>query len=461
MRKCCVRSTSAVAVSSRGGRLYRFMGRRDSMAGTLRSPRHTDCFLPPVSTVSLRVPSSKHQATASPSMAHEQQAVRSAPLGQMGFRPFFLLAALFAAGVVPLWLFVLSGSVALTHPGGAIFWHAHEMVFGYTVAVIAGFLLTATIRWTGRPTASGGALYALAALWVAGRVAMLLSGRIPAAAVLVLDLAFLPAVAVAVGRAIVAERQRRNYVMIVLLGALWLANLIWHLGVQGVLGAAPMASVHIALDLVTLMMLIIGARVIPMFTRNVVGDPSIRSSRAADRATAVAMVALIVSGVAQAPVPFRAALAAVVAVCALFSARHWGTWTTRRHPMLWVLHVGYSWIPIALLLRSLQGAGAPISASCAIHALTAGAIGTLTLGMMARVSLGHTGRVITASPIITASFVLITGAALVRTVLPELGIEWARSGWVLSGVAWAGAFTLFLVKFGPLLLAPRVDGKPG
>ena len=408
-----------------------------------------------MSFVSLRLPSSE-QPSAAPNLARA-----GAVLGRMGFRPFFLLAALFSAVAIPLWVLALQGRVQLRVPGGALFWHTHEMVFGYTVAVIAGFLLTAVTRWSDRSTATGGLLYALAGVWILGRVAVLLAGHLPGTLVAVVDLSFLPLVAWAIGRPIYASRNRRNYAMVGILVGLGGANLAVHLDSLGVApGGAPW-GLRLGLNLITLMMLIIGARVIPMFTRNAVGDSRIQSARSWDVATALGAVALTVADVVAAPAPIQAALGGGTALVALVAARRWGTRASLRNPMLWVLHFGYFWIPIALLLRAAHFAGLPVAHSTAVHALTAGAIGTLTLGMMARVTLGHSGRIITTSPLTTACFAAITAAALLRVTVPELAPPLTAHAWLCAGIAWTLAFLGYAVRFGPMLLSPRVDGKAG
>lgn len=386
---------------------------------------------------------------------------RHLALGRMGFRPFFLLAALFAVAAVPLWLLVLNGRISLESRGGSLLWHSHEMIFGYAVAVIAGFLLTAATRWSGRVTAVGGALYGLAALWLLGRVALLVSSELPGGLVALLDLAFLPALALAVGRALVGAGNRRNYVMLVLLLGLFVANVATHLEMLGWRPGAAAWGTRLALNLVALMMLIIGARVIPMFTRNATRAANVTGSPRWEKATALLMASVIVTDAAGAPAGLRSFLAAATALCAVIAMRTWGFRPALRQPMLWVLHFGYLWIPIALALRSVELAGGPVAASAAIHALTAGAIGTLTLGMMSRVTLGHTGRLIAATPLTTVSFVLITFATLLRVFGPELGVAWLREVWLLSGFAWVLAFAAYALRFGPMLLRPRTDGEDG
>lgn len=401
--------------------------------------------------ISLRLNSREHQTALPGGFA----------LGRMGFRPFFLLAALFAVGAVPSWLLVLDGRIALSNRGGPLLWHSHEMLFGYTVAVIAGFLLTAASRWTGRVTAVGGPLYALAGLWVLGRTALLFGDALPGAVVAVVDLSFLPALMVVVGRPLVATENRRNYFLLGILGGLWIANGATHLEMTGLLPGAAAWGTRLALNLITAILLIIGARVIPMFTRNATRQESIRSSPRLEVATAVLVALLTVAEAALAPLLVRVVLGAAAALCALASMGRWGTGASFRQPLLWVLHLGYLWVPVALLLRSAELAGAPIAPSASIHALTAGAIGTLTLGMMSRVTLGHTGRLIVACPLTAACFVLVSLAAALRVIGPELFAEHVRDVWMLSGAAWVLAFALYLARYAPMLLSPRVDGGAG
>ncbi len=382
-------------------------------------------------------------------------------MGRMGFRPFFLLAALFSAVAIPLWVLALQGRVLLQVPGGALFWHTHEMVFGYTVAVIAGFLLTAVTRWTERETATGKLLYALAGVWILGRVVVLLAGHLPGALVALVDASFLPLLAWAIARPIYASRNRRNYAMVAILAGLWGANLAVHLDSLGIAPGGAAWGLRLGLNLITLMMLIISARVIPMFTRNAVGDQRIQSARSWDIAAPLGAVALTIADVVAAPAVVQVVLGGGTALAAVVAARRWGTRASLGNPMLWVLHFGYFWIPIALLLRAAHFAGLPVAHSTAVHALTAGAIGTLTLGMMARVTLGHSGRVIVTSPLTTACFVSITAAALLRVTVPELAPALTAQAWLFAGITWTLAFLGYAIRFGPMLLTPRVDGKAG
>ena len=383
-------------------------------------------------------------------------------LAAKGFRPFFLLASAFAALIVPMWLLVIAGVV---HPSAyldATTWHAHEMVFGFAVAVIAGFLLTAVGNWTQRETLVGAPLLALSALWLVGRLAMFFSGALPRGVVAAADLAFLPCVLVALARPVIAAKNRRNLVMLGVVAALLAANVVVHLDA---LGVVPAGSAHhaclVGVDLVVLVITIIAGRVFPMFTRNATGESSIRSIPSLDVATVVGMVALTLLDVVAPESTFAAATAGVVGVLSASRAMHWGTRHTLRQPLLWILHAGYAWIPLGLLLRADAHFDPAVPVSLATHALTAGAIGSLTLGMMARVALGHTGRPLIATKPIAFAFAAVSAAALLRTIFPIFVPHRYFAALIAAGALWSLAFLLYLLAYAPLLCRARIDGKPG
>ena len=393
---------------------------------------------------------------------HGESALRG--LWANGFRPFFLAAALMAVVAVPLWLLVANGAASV----GAGYlqpmaWHAHEMVFGYACAVIAGFLLTAATNWTGRETASGGALRALAGLWLLGRIVLFAGSRLPAPLVAAVDLAFLPAVALAVGRPIVASRSKRSYVMLVVLATLFSANLAVHLDALGLIAGWQLRASRAGVGVVVLLCAIIAGRVVPMFTRNTTGSATVVSSKALDVAALVALAIYTAVDVAAPSSRVVGGVAAGAALLVVARAARWGGAASARHPLLWILHLGHAWIAVGLALRAASVLGASIPSTASTHAFTVGAVGSLTLGMMARVSLGHTGRLIAAGPLTVGAFVLVTLAACARVFGPvAAGLAVPYLGWlVISGVAWSVAFALFLVVYARVLVAPRVDGKPG
>jgi len=385
----------------------------------------------------------------------------TAPVLAKGFRPFFLAASVFAAAMLPLWLAALAGRF---DPGGylgAMYWHAHEMVFGFAVAVLAGFLLTAAGNWTGRETATGAPLAGLVALWAAGRVAMLVASALPRGVPAVVELAFLPALLVALGRPIVAARNWRNLVMLAVVAALWLCDLAVHLDALGALPGWRRRGALAAVDVLAFVMLLMAGRVLPMFTRNATGVASVRNVAPLDLAAAGAMALTAALSVAAPASPAGGVAAGLAALLALARTAPWGARHTASHPMLWILHAGHAWIVFGLALRAAAALTARVSPVLATHAVTAGALGALTVGMMARVSLGHTGRAIAATRQTAAAFALVTLAAAARVLLPLAAGHWYRASVYASGALWTLAFGLLAVELAPVLVAPRVDGRPG
>ena len=378
------------------------------------------------------------------------------PFWSKGFRPFFLVAAAFAASFLPLWLFVWTGALDVGAYWTGPVWHGHEMVYGFTLAVMAGFLLTAVGNWTRRETATGPWLAGLVGLWLAGRLAVVFAGVLPSILVAAVDLAFIPALMVAVGRPLLASENRRNYMFLGILGLFELANLAMHLDALGVLDGASMTAVVAAVDLVLIVSLVIGGRIIPMFTRNATGYDDIRSHRILDRASIVAMAAVALLNVVGVPAAVAAAVSAFAGLLVLARMSHWGTLRTLRRPILWVLHAGHAFIGVGLLLRSAAAIGWLLP-TAATHVLTLGAIGLLTLGMMSRVALGHTGRPLVVRPAITLAYLLVVLAVVGRGVLPVVIPQVSVAAYTVSGVAFSLAFALYLVVYIPILVARRAD----
>jgi uncharacterized protein involved in response to NO len=374
-------------------------------------------------------------------------------LWSIGFRPFFLGASVAAVLLVPTWLTLLELGLTAPYFSGAQF-HAHEMLHGYAAAVVAGFLLTAASNWTSRRVASGRLLQALFALWLAGRLAVLTPG-LPRPLVAAVDHAFYPALALVLGRALVAARSRRNYVMLALLAVLFLSSLSAHLEAGLLPGLTPPQKLgqELGLRAVSLMMLIVGGRVVPMFTRNATGKTWIGAHPVLER---VALGTFLLAALA-APVlePGAAGVLWLVAgLAGLVRMVPWGSWTARA-PLLWILHVGAAAVPLSLLAEGLAELGAaPVTTG--LHLLTVGAIGCLTLGMMTRVSLGHSGRMLVAPPSMTFAFALLVLAAGVRALLPWVAPELARLSWLVAGGAWTLAFGLLLAFGLRIWASPRV-----
>jgi uncharacterized protein involved in response to NO len=383
-------------------------------------------------------------------------------LAGKGFRPFFSLAALFAVAIVPLWLCMLGGEVAAGGYLAPMTWHAHEMIFGFAVAVIAGFLLTAVGNWTQRETLTGRPLLSLALLWLLGRIALSTADAWPRGLIAGVDLAFLPVLIVVLARPLIATGNRRNLGMLVALGGLFAANVVVHLDALGWItpGAAGRAC-FAGIDLVLLVISIIAGRVFPMFTRNATQVTSIRSLPGLDLASVSAMAVLLIVHTVAPASKLTAAAAACASLLAALRARHWGAQHSLRQPLLWILHAGYFWLIFGLALRALADFGLPVPTSVAWHILTVGTIGALTLGMMARVALGHTGRLLEPAPAMTWAFGAINAAVIARVFVPWWRPTWYFAALVAAGMLWTLAFLIFLAVYLPILVSPRLDGKPG
>jgi uncharacterized protein involved in response to NO len=388
------------------------------------------------------------------------QPAASVPAGfalwHLGFRPFYLLASIFSAVSVLLWAAQVSGYLSSAYLQGPV-WHGHEMLFGYAVAVITGFLLTAVRAWTGLPTATGVPLMTLAGLWVLGRVLVLTPWDVAAA---VMNAAFPLAVAVAIGIPLVRARSVRNYFFIGLLALIGVLILALHLALLSRVGLSPHVGLQLALDVVLFIMVVMGGRVIPMFTNNGVRGAGATRHAWVEKFALGAVLVLFVADLLQWSQTVIAAIALLGALAHGARLYLWRPWRTLSTPLVWILHAAYVWIVVHLALRGLSALDL-LAGSYAIHALTVGAIGGLTLGMMTRTARGHTGRLLIADGFELTMFVLIQIAALVRVLGGMVTPAWYLPSIQLSGVLWAAAFGLYAVRYWPVLTRPRLDGKPG
>jgi len=374
------------------------------------------------------------------------------------FRPFFLLAGLWSAVAIPVWLCAYAGEISLPSAVPAVVWHAHEMVFGFAFASVAGFLLTAIPNWTGRLPLRGAPLAALAFLWLAGRAAVLMSAKIGALPAALLDLSFPAALIAVVAREIIAGRNWRNLPMVAGLSLLATGSLLVHLHA---LDVAHYAEAGNRLGIATLAMLIalVGGRIVPSFTRNWLARARPKGAMPAqgarfDIAALAVTFAALSSWVAapQGAVTPWLALAAGIALAIRLS--RWCGLATLREPLLFALHAGYGWLAASLLLLGANGFLSLVPASAALHALTVGAIGTMTLAVMTRATLGHSGRPLSAGRGTTAIYALVTLAAVLRLAVPLAGAGAMALTWS-AGAAWSAAFALFALLYGGLLTRPR------
>lgn len=375
-------------------------------------------------------------------------------LWNLGFRPFYLLASLFGAVSVLGWALQYSGLLPWAWLQGPL-WHGHEMLFGFTLAVVAGFLLTAVRNWTGVDTPSGLPLMALAALWLAGR----LLAPWPLWAALA-NIAFPAALAAAIAVPLYRARNLHNAFFPLLLLGMGLLSGLWHMALLGYADLPPRLMLLLGLDVMLFIMVLVGGRVIPMFTNNGVPGASAVRHALVERLAPVSVLLLLAADLLQLP---PAAIAAVTLLAALVHGLRlllWRPWRTLRVPLVWILHIAYAWIVIHLLLRALSAAGW-VAESHAHHALTVGAIGGLTLGMMTRTARGHTGRMLVADGWELACFLLIQAAALSRVFGGLISAALYLPSIVASGLLWSAAYGLYAVRYWPVLSRPRIDGRPG
>ncbi|WP_031435770.1 NnrS family protein [Methylobacter tundripaludum] len=390
----------------------------------------------------------------------KSQPIFDYPLFALGFRVFFALAGLAALILIVFWNAIFNGALTSEHYYPNNHWHAHEMLLGYAVAVIAGFLLTAVKNWTGKPTLTGDPLASLCLLWLYGRILPFYAGLLPDALIALVDFAFLPTLAYQVSKPIIEAKQYRNLFFIGLIMLLALGNGLIHAEILGLQENTATIGIQLVVATIIILILIIAGRVFPFFTeRGIPGTLIIRNPLLdnASVASAVIVFALQIFGISGTLL----ALAAIVAV-AVNVARLSGWYVQRVMyvPLLWVLYAGYGWIILGFMLTVLS-AYSVVLPSLALHAFTLGGIGVLTLGMMARVSLGHTGRAMKASNAMAIAFVLINVAALFRVLLPIAMPGWYENLIYVSTLSWLSAFSLFVFVYVPILSSARIDGQDG
>lgn len=386
----------------------------------------------------------------------ERSSASVAQLFAYPFRIFFLSLTLLSLVGIPLWVLQVTGTIQLPLAMPGVLWHQHEMLFGFLSAAIAGFLLTAVCVWTGTERTHGIRLLLLWGVWAAARVLLTVGGDMPYWLVQGVNLAFLPLVMLDAGWRIWHARQKRQLMILVVLGLLWLMQVAFVTRLDPVYawGALIMGMALIS---------IIGGRITPAFTtgwlrqRGLAAD-RIRVIPALDIATVFAMVLLLASMVTGWSM-VTAGLAIIAAILMLTRLYHWKGWLARQEPLLWILHLSILWVPVALvLLAGHLAAGWPASAWT--HAAGTGAIACLILGVIARVSLGHTGRPLVLPQGMVLAFVAIHLAALVRVITAFQGLPW-HLGITASGLLWALAYAIFLARYTGVLARPRADGKPG
>jgi uncharacterized protein involved in response to NO len=378
------------------------------------------------------------------------------------FRPLFLAATSWAIVDITLWLVMFFGYLQLPSHFEPMAWHVHEMLFGFVMAAVGGFLLTAIPNWTGRLPVRGYLLALLAALWLLGRITCLISAYLPAWLAVAGDLSFPLMLLAVVAHEIIAGRSWRNLVMIALLGGFLIAELLMDLESLNISVTSGLGW-RLGLAAPLLLISMIGGRIIPNFTRNwLLKQQSARLPAAHSAVDSTAFGLLCAGLIIWALLPDFRLTGVILVIAAIVNAGRLVRWcggSTWAEPLLFILHVGYAWVVTGVALLGLSILDAHIPMPSAIHALTAGAIGTMIIAVMPRVTLGHTGRELTANRATVCIFVLINAAALAR-VAASWDVNAMLILLVLSAACWIAAFSLFEIVYGPMLLAERPTRSP-
>ena len=377
----------------------------------------------------------------------------------LGFRPFFLLAAISAPTLITLWLLKLFGMVTLSNYYSSTGWHAHEMLFGYTVAVIAGFLLTAAGNWTGIKMISGWRLALLSIVFILGRIAPFIP-ELPYWLIVSIDLSFIPLVALLIAIPVIKVKQWSNIIFVLVLFAMAAANLTVHLSTLNMIDTSIATGSRVMLYLVIFLIVVMGGRVIPFFTERGVEGVSTKKWKWIEYSAPVSIILLVVADVLLVNnilIGYAALFSFVVHTIRLYG---WYSNKIWQNPLVWILQVAYVWFIVGFALKSLV-----LFNSTAVifsyHAFTVGGIGIMTLGMMARVSLGHTGREMKLNSWMVLAFILINVAVVFRVIMPIFLHEYYLQLIQVAGWLWVVTFIIYLLVYTPMWIRPRVDGRPG
>jgi uncharacterized protein involved in response to NO len=381
---------------------------------------------------------------------------------QLAFRPFFMSGVLFSILAIILWASTLNGWLSFKPYSNSYWWHSHEMLFGFVVAIIIGFLLTAVQAWTGQPSLKGKPLLALWLLWLSARVLLAVELGFAPLIIVIVDLLFLPVAALCMAQLVIKAKLWRNLFFIPLLLLMAFANGLMHWGAWYNDAELVSQGSYTMVMLVTLIMAVMAGRVFPMFTANGTATQKVIPIRALELLTIIStflVVLMFMSGLEIAPMT-KTILLLLAAVCHLFRCLRWRFLVTLKTPLVWSLHLSYFCIPIGLFLMAWHFHGGNISLSSAMHALTVGAMGNMVLSMISRVSLGHSGRLLVVGWVMSLAFATIFAAFLVRV----FGLFLIQDYLLLIAIAaglWVIAYGLFVVKYWNVLSKPRIDGRLG
>ncbi|MGB1198155.1 MAG: NnrS family protein [Thalassotalea sp.] len=387
------------------------------------------------------------------------------PILRLGFRPFFLFGSIFSAFAILAWILLLDAKVSFSPFGNPLWWHIHEMLFGFYIAIVTGFLLTAVQNWTGMKGVNGKLLLFLTIVWLLGRIAMFAPNALGQPLSSIIDLSFLPIVAFVLAKPILAVKQYRNLFFVPLLVVFFIINIEMHLAIYAPEIFSLKLSGYAAILLMCFLISVMAGRVTPMFTAN--GTQTAKATAApwldklANGSLAILALLLITAPLLGFNVTFFAIVAILSGVAQFVRQCRWRPWITLNVPLLWSLHSGLLLLSIALIVLGLSYLTDVIASNHAWHLLTIGAMATIVLAMIARVSLGHTGRPLMPPKLMSLAFIALIITALIRTFAPAIWPEHYTLIINSAGYLWLTAFMIFIFYYGPMLISPRADGRPG
>ena len=385
------------------------------------------------------------------------------PVWAIGFRPFFLSGALLSIGLILYWSLAYFKGVLPEGFFDPTYWHAHEMIYGFAISIVAGFLLTSTASWTNTLPISGGKLKVLFSLWIFGRISMTLSLfklPIPSYVYSLIDLLFIPMLVLSLAPPLIKSKKIKNLQFVPILSVLFIGNILTHLSALEIIDYKYASKgIYLGVNLILVIMVIISGRVIPFFTTNAIPGIQTKTWEWVENAVMVGVWSYILLDFLELPI-LKGWVAALCGVLSLVRISGWSSFKTLSHPLVWILHLGYLWIAIGFILVFISEIMGALPLSVAIHSFTAGAMGTFIIGMMSRVSLGHTGRPLKLEKGFVASYIFLTLSGVVRVVSGFFPNGYSH-GILTAGVLWALSFLIFIVYYANSLLTPRPDGKKG
>ena len=389
---------------------------------------------------------------------------RGFALFSYGFRPFFLLAGTYAFTMIPWWMFGYAhGSLSFSGLP-PMYWHAHEMIYGFVMAAIAGFLLTAVPNWTGERGFAGKPLIAVVVLWAAGRIAMNMADGLPFWMLALAELALIPSLIALLAPPILRTRNR-NLPLLGVLVVLWIVDVAFLAAIARTDVTLAAGSMRLAIDFVLVLITVIGGRIVPAFTANALRrrgeEPRVVTHPPLELIVIGLMVAVAIADVFVPDCILSGILAALAAIAHIWRLTGWRSFRTGGEPVLWIMHLAYAWMPLGLALKAVAIVGSADWASKWQHALTTGVIATMILAVMTRVALGHTGRPLVVARAIAVAYLLLTFTALLRTFGVAIFPAHYLMTLTIAATTWSACFGIFLVVYAPILWRPRVDGKSG